>query len=216
MMYSKPVSYAVIGGFIVLSVLVSACFAEPYVIGSVGRAHTDRTTNTSGESAAWTQSCCDSVINNESGVWSLGMGYDWSNFAVEARYHEAGSYSQFGSWRFADDGTDEGAVKYGYGHTHVTGVSLAGIAQYRAGGFSAGMEAGLWRWQARWTEHIAVSGSSSFTEYAPVKSSGISPIIGAILGYKRLELRYEVLKVEPRDGDFNAVRELNLAYRMGF
>ncbi|MCR4307483.1 MAG: hypothetical protein NUV80_02905, partial [Candidatus Berkelbacteria bacterium] len=111
-------SWLIIGAAILASCLASTAKADPYFIGSVGNAHTVRTTNTSGDSAAWTQSCCDSVINNKSGVYSLGLGYDWLYGAVEMRYHDAGTYSQFGSWKYFDDGTDTGTVSYGYGNTH--------------------------------------------------------------------------------------------------
>jgi hypothetical protein len=135
-MYSTKTSYFIVGSALLLSVFASCVKADPYFVGSVGNAHTNRTTNTSGASAAWTQDCCDSIINNKSGVYSLGLGYDWLYGAVEVRYHDAGTYSQFGSWKYFDDGTETGTVSYGYGNTHVTGTSIAGIAHYRIKNFS--------------------------------------------------------------------------------
>ncbi len=216
-MNSTKTSWIVVLVFILVGVAVSTCaHAEPYVIASLGKAHTDRTLDSASQSAAWTQNGFDSIINNKSGVYSLGLGYDWTHGSVETRWHDAGTYSQFGSWRFSDDGRDEGRVSYGYGHVHVTGVSLAVVPHYRLGNFTAGLEAGLFNWRARWTETVVTAGSTTFSTFGEVKDRGVSPIVGMILGYKSVELRYEVLHSEPRDGDFNAIRELNLAYRLPF
>lgn len=206
--------FALIGLLIAMSVN-----AEPYVVGTVGRANVKLATSSGNDAPAWQQKGFPHSEQSKTSAYSLGLGYELNkSISLESRYVSHGLVKQRGDWMYADDGTLSGECYCrGSGSARVTGLTLAGIGRYYfTKNFSLGFEGGAIRWRALWTEKMRFDGQDRYATHYAVKASGIGAMTGLIVGYKQFDLRYEVFNIEPRDSHFNKQVVVSAAYRYAF
>jgi hypothetical protein len=197
---------------LLLTSLIMIARADVYGIVQLGQGRTHQVGDPRG-GAAWQQACCDSIDQQISPAYGVGLGYERGAWAVEGQYRDLGNYSSFGGWQLADDGTPIG-THYGYGKVHVNGLSVAALGRYHfTRDLAAGIELGAFRWHAAWTEYIVGAGQTGFYAYSPQKTDGLGPLIGMLLTWRNLDVRFEILHTEPRDGNFNSVRMISAAFR---
>lgn len=211
--YTTKTSWIVILAFIVIGFGVSTCaHAETYGLVGIGQGKALLSQGTADGGIAWQQKGFPHHEGRTDTVYTLGLGYAFDHtFAVEARYQTGMAVTVHGQYGFEDDGRPTDLVT-GDGGAHVKGVSLAVIGRYPlTPSLSLGVEGGAFFWDSAFRVRMTTCDGS--VTHDPIKSRGLGSLLGVVVGYGKFDLRYELYHVEPRDGNFNAIKEISLNYR---
>ena len=223
-MYSKTMSHAVIGGFIVLSVLVSACYAD--VVMGVGKSVVALE-----PLGTWRQDTFEADANTRSDSWMVGYESGGWRFAYHAwgRATMAAGYLSGGDSRYLVGTSNHcsnicPATNWAFSYQEAKGLEVSRKFSTAIWGFNPYLRAGAVYYQVtQWTDVPDMGEADnadvyrrSFAQYHMTRN-GLSGMWGYGISKGRFSLEVNHYpSVRAKDAGFRSVKEFLLTASVPF